>query len=316
MNNRITLNIHDLAFLKQNPEEYIEKQLSMIKTHDGTSTGGGFKESLKWFIEDYSQDPFCNTAVFTNDGSEGVVYRATTNTEEQLVKEGIDITKDKYYSEGTDFHIIQNSSPGENPDGTRPGVYYWDSASPVDEPNLSMIGFHDRDVEYLTETNDDGEYLYRSTTIVSPNGKSMTLIKNNSFDEKDHKYLRDIQNDMKKSVNDYVKEYRTQQALNFNELKLEYMKEHNVASVPWEIENKMTHDSHKYAKEQMGGDLYDYLVNQGYPERFETEANIKMRVKNNKDINYQHYVSDAYAHYDDVMEYEKEYDPYIIREDL
>ena len=188
--NAPTLTIRDIVLLKEHPQEYYEK-LHITKTHDGTSTGGGFREGLNQFIEDYSQSPFCNTAIYTNEGEGQVIYKATYNTDEKLITEGVNITIDKDYNPETDkdMHIFHTSNPSENRDGTRPGVYYWDGDSPTDKPNVSMIGFHDRDVEYLTEKNAEGEYLYRSTTIVSPSGKSMTLIKNNKFNDSNHKTL-------------------------------------------------------------------------------------------------------------------------------
>lgn len=312
------LTIKEIALLKQDPERYMMKQLSTTKTHDGTSTGGGFKEALNQFIEDYSQDPFCNTAIYDSKGIGNIIYRATYNTEDQLIGEGIDITEDKDYNPETDkdMHLFLNSSPSENPDGTRPGTYYWDGDSPIDKPNVSMIGFHNRDVEYLTEKNEAGEYLYRSTTIVSPNGKSMTLIKNNDFNDSNHETLMNIQEDMMNETRGYANMYQTQQALYIKEQELQYMKDNNTMTVPYEIKNRIKYDSHKYAQEQLGGDLYDYLDRKGFPKRFEEEANIKMRVKNNNGSEYKHYTSDAYYPYEQALEYEDEYEPYIIRETL
>ena len=273
---RVTLSINDLALLKINPDEYYKRQLN--KTHDGTSMGP-LRQKIKDFSSRYGADDEVVINVYDDKHSTaqaqhfGNVFEADyfDPDEAYLLEEVTDL-------EITDGHIIRNIGH-EYVDFTHP--YSYESMDKY-EDMYSAPNSHD--LEQLTRKNDDGEYLFRSMTLVSPNGASISFIKNNQFSSEDEAGFMKLVEEYNADCYDYSNKYDS----DFFENKDRIVADRNEleGGIEWRLDPKehfgVNDDSIKMTTEQ-NGTLYDFIKEKGYEEKFE-KYNVKVRIRG-KELN-------------------------------
>ena len=249
--NEITLNIKDIALLKQNPKRYYEN-LNITRTHDGTSSTP-VKSTIQKFVKEYSQSPYFHHAITDKDGK--IFHEGRLLFTEYYDNESLRTVAEQI---GNDMNIITTV-----PDEDDEHQYY---------DGFDMI--NKTEVEMLTEQDADGNYLVRSNTIVSLNGESTTVVRNNKFSEKDHKKLSSLYDEYQEDVNKW-----------FNNV---YMAEmHNVM--------EEYHDTHgEFPSNEIitretvkrVGDVSDYINGSNWGKRFEEECNVKLKVSKNTNVEY------------------------------
>ena len=155
-----------------------------IKTHDGTSSGP-LKDALHKMVSQYSQDAYSHIMVISSDGKmideHHDLLGPSTATEDSYIKK-----------EGTDMHVIANEGYGDENYRS-----HYDTA---------LLNEHE--MKELMKQNEDGEYLIRSQTLVGADGKSMTVIRDNSFNEENHETYTKLCEEFTSRVNEWGKKNR------------------------------------------------------------------------------------------------------------
>lgn len=155
------------------------------KTHDGTSLGK-VRPIITKYVEEYSLSPFREVGILNEKGKE-IRHIHHINNINPSIEEINALGK-------TGMHIISTISDEENVDS---GASY-----PNNSENKNYIPTQE-DIETLMLKNEKGEYYIQSHTTISPTGQSITLAKNNQFNETNHealsKILQDMDNEIKQS---------------------------------------------------------------------------------------------------------------------
>lgn len=271
--NNIQLSIKDIVLLKQDPYNYY-----ITKTHDGTSMGP-LRQKIKDFYRRYGTDDEVIINVYDDDHSTaraehyGNVFDSDyyDPDEAYLIEEVKDL-------EITDGHIIRNIGH-EYVDFTHP--YSYESLDKY-EDMYSAPNTHD--LEQLTAKNDEGEYMFRSMTLVSPNGASISFIKDNQFSSEDEKGFMELVEKYNLDCYDYSNKYSADVDDNRNGI----VEERNAieGGVEWRLDPKehfkVNDDSIKRTTEQ-NGTLYDFIKDNGYEDDFE-KYHVKVRIRG-KELN-------------------------------
>lgn len=252
--NNIILNIEDIVLLKQKPDEYLEKTaLKITKTHDGTSMGT-LRKTIKTFSRKYAKSPIKHIVSYNEKGTVVSHVQRLGGQDKEIP------IPDKVYDNNHNLDHISNV--GEETDniyhfGENRGATYQEE----------YAGFEETDYPQLLQKNTEGEYSYRSITIVSPNGSYMTLIKNNKFNTENEQKYTELTTKMHKELQtlngnlhkDYLLKYRElyyDEGLSFMEADKQAM---------------------QYAI-QKNGTMHQYLKDNHYPEQYEQECNVKLRI--------------------------------------
>ena len=164
--NHLTLSIMDIALLKQNPYQYYLK-----KTHDGTSITP-VKNSISHFITEYGNSWFHHLGIYDENGKEINHMKYDEDEDKKFINDDIKLP------DGNELHILKC---GGDTEVAREFQY--------DKEQKNRILLHKGDVQSLTATDENGEYKVRSITVGGNNKETMTLLRNNDFNEKNHKEL-------------------------------------------------------------------------------------------------------------------------------
>ena len=273
---RVTLSIKDLALLKINPDEYYKRQLN--KTHDGTSMGP-LRQKIKDFYSRYGTDDEVIINVYDDEHSTaraehyGNVFDSDyyDPDETYLIEEVKDL-------EITDGHIIRNIGH-ETVDFNHP--YSYETLNSYDDMYSAPNG---HDLEQLIAKNDDGEYMFRSMTLVSPNGASISFIKDNQFSIEDEKGFMELVEKYNLDCYDYSNKYSVD--TDDNRERIVEERHEREGNIEWRLDPKehfkVNDDSVKMATEH-NGTLYDFIKDEGYVESF-GEHHVKVRIRG-KELN-------------------------------
>lgn len=182
MNKKTILSIQEIASLKSGRRTLEE----IIKTHDGTSLGK-VRPAIAKYVEEYSLSPFREVGVMSDD-KEIYHFQHINNenpSQEELEKLG-----------KTGLHIISTIS---DDDATDFGAFYPFHGNSIRDYNY--MPWKD-DLETLFMKNAKGEYIVQSHTTVSPTGQSVTLVKNNNFNDDNQENLKRILKEMNDEIDE------------------------------------------------------------------------------------------------------------------
>lgn len=283
MKGNLTLKIKDLALLKQNPEQYMEKQLYATKTHDGTSSTP-IKAQIEDFYKESVGSMYRHTRAVSSDGEElnhiMTVADDKKNEYYDLEFERLFDTDEWDYDNSSDVHLLTKPS-GEN---NNSNVEFFDKNG-----NSYLLPSLD-DMSILEELNNDGGYIFRSRTLVSDDGTTTTLIKNNKFSPEDESKLWKTMVDMESDVRNHNQQLKDRA----NEIDSEHMKQwdrenpmddknlsnpevraHNAKR--WKEIDKSRKQAQKQAVEELG-DTKTY-INDKWGPKIEEECNVKLKMQ-------------------------------------
>lgn len=176
------LTIQEIAQVKT------EKKLNVLtKTHDGTSMGK-LRNSLKDFIKQYARIYAVTTNVYDENGelvfeSQSPINIPLHNEQTQYIKR----------NNRENLHYVMNATT--RGDANKPILNVGSNE------RIETLGEWEK--SYLTEKNDEGNYLYRSFTLVSTNGSTISLIRNNKFNVEDETKFSEIYDNMVKKCKEY-----------------------------------------------------------------------------------------------------------------
>lgn len=255
--NSLKLTIKQIADLKEGRRTLQE----ITKTHDGTSMGG-LRSNIQNFKQKYATANWKHIISYDENGN---VVNHSQLTEFQI--EYLKIPSE-VYNNNKNMDLISNLGH-EDLTASAFGV-----TDPVDYED-KYSGFDILDYDQLIQRNKDGDYVYKSVTTVSPNGSSLTLIKNNKFSIKDEKKYQDLTRKMHYDLKDFVK--KCQLDYEIQSARLGYIND-DESLTPWEKYKKKSSLAMQYTIER-NGTLYEYIKKQGYSEMFEKECNIKLRMR-------------------------------------
>lgn len=295
-NKNITLSIEDLVLLKQYPKEYLKKELEnlTIKTHDGTSSGP-INNHIKDFIGEYKNNAFRVVSVFNKDGK--LIKNDQEGVEDEYKQEVPTFSKEELEEMGTDNHIIYKPTAQDNESHAGVQLPYDNYDNRYSEPDKYLDVPNEDDLERLTYTNEDGEQLVRSITMISGfNGgantdPSVTIIKNNKYSIENNEALMNAG----KKLDDVVMEYRGKQWDIRKEIEQKWEQENGIDN-GWFINEKGERESSLYhpTYQQMRKeayetvqnelpDIYTYIEQSGVYDDFEN-ANAKLKIRKNPNI--------------------------------
>ena len=294
-----TLSIKDIVLLKERPQDYIKIYAERLtKTHDGTSSGP-IKNKLKTHINNTVGSYYRHTTVFSEDGKslwtpyDSEVYdweylMVTSEDHEEPVFEETEAFVDDL-NEHANMHIVTKPSYDDDYHGGEGGVA---NLTFVDKNGDSYRLVSDEEAGRLLMKNTDGEYMFRSTTIIGDDGTSTTLIKNNKFDEGNHEKLQETIDNMNSDV------FKQQLKLNdrSNEILREKMSEYRKKNPDhyMELEELKEWNEKRYNYEQIAkkqaiqqaveelGNPKDIITDK-YAPILENECNVKIKVNAQKD---------------------------------
>ena len=244
---KITLNINEIARVKTGETTLDDA----VKTHDGTSMGK-LKGWINNFSIEYGEEETRIVQVVGKDGK-GLLVGTYSDKENNLTP------RMKYSDlEGTDNHLMKN--PDYNSEDY--GFYH-------DAEDGAFTPMAENDMLDLLRKNKDGDYLFQSTSLVSPNYKHMTLLRNNKFSKENEasfkKIAREFDNDVKKS----------EWSRKADKVYLKLQKDN--PDVPVSELDKMLE---KEMRSETGyGTMFEYLKSRGYEDKFE-ECNVRFVMRN------------------------------------
>lgn len=289
------LNIKDLALLKSKPSEYYQRKLKTTKTHDGTSSGP-INVHIKDFITEYKNTPFRVVAVYDKDGN--LIKKETEGIENDIKQEVPVYSKKDLENMGTNNNIIYK--PTLMGDGSHMSVQlpYDNPEKRWSEPDKYLEVPNKDDLERLTYTNEDGEQLVRSITMISRyNGEgsntdpSVTIIKNNKYSSEDNEKLMGAG----QKLNDVVGEYDNKKWDIEQQVRDDWEKENGIENGRFVDENGRTFSAylhptfnemrmkqHETVQKELP-DIYTYIEQSGVYDDFEN-ANAKLKIRKNPKI--------------------------------
>lgn len=278
------MNIKDLALLKQHPHHYWDEIfINLEKTHDGTSSTP-IKSQLQDFYKESRNSMYRHTRVVSPEGKE-VTHIQTVADDKG--NEYYDMEYDMLfedwenadYNSATGLHLLTKPT-GE--DNNSNAVFYDKNGDSYLLPSLD-------DLSLLSELNDEGNYFFRSQTLVSKDGTSTTIIKNNKFTAEDELKLMEMMGDVERDIKNHnqslkdrardisenhMRQWDLENPRRDNETSEDY-KEHNKRR--WAEIDKSREQAQKQALEELG-DTKTY-VNENWSNRIEEECNVKLKMQ-------------------------------------
>ena len=186
------LTINEIADLKEGRKTLDE----ITKTHDGTSMGK-INYWINRFSRDYRLDEYQGVQIVNEDNRNILTG--------QYVGEKGKVTRHKNIKDlPPNSHMIKNVGLPNDPNGTgehSDREYGLFAGKPADyDPDQSFTPFKDKDMKEFNTKNDDGEYIFRSTTLISRGGMTMSLLRNNNFSADDEKQFNKVCKELSKEI--------------------------------------------------------------------------------------------------------------------
>lgn len=256
--------IKEIVEIKQNPNYYLEKAMEEIIKCDDDGTVIS-KELRKW-IDNFAKDYGTRTdqVVQVLDSNDTGLFIGGYSKEEG------NITRRRTYDSltGTNNHIMKNTD-FDDEEGDEIYSWHYDGGDGSWENTFSPMP--QQDMLELLHKNGDGEYLFQSTTVVSPNGSFMTLLRNNDFNKKDEKLFKKTVKEFQKEVNksDWSK---TADKI-FDEIQEEHSSDMSISDLYKELGKRMK-------KETGYATLRDYLNSKGFEDKF-ADCNVRFVMNRN-----------------------------------
>ena len=225
--------------------EFISKSLddAIIKCSDGASLSRPLRKSLKGFADEYGK---------LTDHEELSIFDSDGNLITHSVGKGhsVDVDDDKLRDDGyTNLHITHN------------------------HPTL----FQDNVPTYLSENDMESfafEEMYKSISAVSPNGTSMTLIKNDNYQtEFDEDKVWNSMLDLHDSCQSYYDLYEDRVIEYMTDKAIEYQDNHPGQFIK---ASTFREEATRNVLEQMGT-MEEYLKKKGVYDSLES-VNVKLRI--------------------------------------
>ena len=267
----ITLPIKELALLKSNPKKYYKKHMTN-KTHDGTSMGT-LSPKIKEFSEKYASSKELVIDIYDKEGWK----------QEQIYGLHPDLFPDKYkfdktgfmkdIDEGydTDMDIVRNAGHEES-DQIDPFSYVLPHTYDSEYSYKNQyVAPNEDDLSQLIRKNEDGEYSFRSITMVSPNQSSITFMKNKDFSKEDEKLYNELIKKFNEDNQNFVQEYEA----TFSET---YASLYGDEKYNDDMNHVHRRDDSVKESTKQNGTLYDHIKNQDWEKQF-SECNVKIRIK-------------------------------------
>ena len=257
MKNHTTLNVKDLALLKTNPIAYYKK------THDGTSMGG-LRSIIYDFNQKYALERQKHIISYDSQGNE--VNHVQRPVKYEGLPDPVPIPRN-IWDNYSNLDMVSNLG------GTDEILIGSSEVYPIDvgmSYKNNQSSFNRYEYGSLIQKNKEGEYTYRSITMVSPDGTSMTLIKNNKFNEADE----DIYYDLAMKFDREMAGYTLQCKKDYNNKYEELIKE---GAEPIQAKR----EARKYTRDK-NGDMHDFIKEQGWDKTFEEQCNTKLRLRNSE----------------------------------
>ncbi len=246
------LSIEEIALVKSKKKSLDD----ILKTHDGTSMGR-IKSKLKEFIKDNAKNRKRQYLYLDENGKE--------LNEKDLTDNGM-------------VHLIRNIGDTD---------IFTDEELPVD-------GFHpftSDDIFNMVYTTDNqepiyvgdmtGEDLYRSVTIVSPSGETVSLIKNNKFSTEDKKTLLNIEGDFGNAWQDFYITRSKAERERYNEL-LKTMPDDLTDNEVESFKETIRQEAIDYSKERVGTPE-NFLKDYGIKNKL-SECNVRFHYQKNSNL--------------------------------
>ena len=199
-----TLSIKDIVLLKERPQDYLKIHAERLtKTHDGTSSGP-LKKPIRRVIGASIDSYYRYTEVYSANGDE------LWNTDDSEWADGgdvnITITDGDYLEPITDETEAIVEDLGKFKDANIISKPTYDN-----ESNGNNRAFFDKngnkhlmptveEGERLMMQDEDGNYLFRSQTIIGDDATSVTLIRDNKFSPENHEAYSQMLNDMNADI--------------------------------------------------------------------------------------------------------------------
>ena len=250
------LSINEIALLKSNPKEY-------YKTHDGTSMGG-LRKTIQGFAQKYALESDKHISTYNNKGEE-INHVQRPHWYEGL-PEPVQIP-DEIWRNNKELDMISNLGGTDEMIMGTSAVY---PANVGGDYKNNTTSFHESEYGTLIQKNMDGEYSYRSITSVSPDGSSMTLIKNNNFNTENETKYTALTDEFHKDLQGFARRCKQDYSEKYNELERQGISSYEA-----------TAEAERYTYNK-NGTMHEYIKEKGYPERFEQECNTKLRLRNPK----------------------------------
>ena len=187
-----TLSIKEIADLKEGRKTLEE----LTKTHDGTSMG-----TIGPILDELCRTHGNSERVIAYDENGKKVYDIDDDKHTRRGAVGVqNLERDMSKLEGKakDLHCVVGENSGLS-NRTVVDINY--GSGQLNIPNYNQL-------KSLCTTNDEGDYLLRSYTMISDNSTRMTFIKTNNFNKSNHKEYRQICKDIGKESKKYNKEFQ------------------------------------------------------------------------------------------------------------
>lgn len=236
----------------------IEKSIN--KTHDGTSMGK-LKGTINKFADKYSKEL---------DGYAEIIDKNYKRVSDDI-KYSDDFGRNKNnipYDEldDVDNHIIKTRVPYTGYGNSVLNNFY-------DETHLkTFTSMPYDDMMEIMKKNDDGEYLFQSSTLISNNKSYMTLLRNNDFSEDDEKKFQSVCKEFRSDVenSDWAKQWKD----TFRQIQEE--------DPSLFVHNDLDEVCSNRMREQTGyGTMREYLESRDYETKFK-DCNVLFVMPKNK----------------------------------
>lgn len=236
----------------------IEKELT--KTHDGTSMGKIGPVLDEWMEKRHTM----SCAGFDENGKK--VYETKVSTPNA----GPSLLTSEMDGEIKNIHCITNNTQG--------GIIKEGSSATIQTGDGVLLVLGQNQLNSLTRKNENGDYMFRSFSLVSQDNTRMTVLRNDSFNKENHK-------EYKETINDFHKQTKLYNTTFDKKVKNKVQSMLDNNDYPPEMEGKKVSELTDYARKEVikeYGTWEEQVYNKGnFSERFEN-CNTKFRIKHNK----------------------------------
>lgn len=242
----------------------IEKSIN--KTHDGTSMSG-LNGKIKKFAQRYATDDNLHYCAYDENGN----MISSIDSYKQYQDKYKDEQFDDLYHNPRNLDLVRNLGHEQL---DKHNHSYFDSKYEYEDMYSTL---NDYDLAQLHNIGEDSSF--RSFTMVSPNGSSITFIKNNNYSEKDNGLFGKLASDFENYCTDYVSKCENDTQDIREEIIEKGDKEHG--DYTWRIgsdDTKRILDESVKESVNRNGTLYDAIRDYPRLSQFE-ECNIKVRIR-------------------------------------